>query len=595
MSYRQSLYSLILTLLIVITPLSLAAAPYEIGGRLNIEGFRVFVSDKGFGEDFADVNLHMATKVWTLLGEPVQMCTGWWELNALNVEGQRFTMRELPTEVANAIRIWGGEFWLPFDSKQNTGFDYIKCDPGSFWGPGVKKASFNVPESRGWDKQFYTFSMATGYALKSATPRSSDYAKNILKRGQALFRDELYGSDTVKIEGLRLDIGAVYRWLNEYREASIQEQEQSVSKNQESAPDDFDALFKQVDQAKSLKTTKREHSGKSTQRQRVADAMTRSRDNYEKRIASRDCGKIPSDSKAYNNLFTFIQTQRRGHQDCSKEELRPSRGSNNLVGFKDAAGNWAIQPRFTRVRPFSEGLAAALEYPCRHKQYSFSDTPYCYWGYIDRTGHWQIPPRFLEAYPFIDGLAIARQPFAITKDYRYRYPYTIRASNRGQQNGWSGTRPQPLYGIIAKSGKWHVPPTYTDVSAQSRHARRFGRWFGKCPNNISGDDGGYCEIERNGVVAFMPLGPYSQIKLMERGYLFSDKFEDSDFGAIVSMCQKMGLKTFIPVHEYKIQRELNISELPSNDKRWQHYRSDRISPITGEYGSYLKQVLCTWE
>ena len=64
-------------------------------------------------------------------------------------------------------------------------------------------------------------------------------------------------------------------------------------------------------------------------------------------------------------------------------------------GFIDASGKVAIAPAFADVRPFSNGLAAAMS----NGQ----------WGYIDKSGNWAVKPSFEAATAFNhEGTALAR-------------------------------------------------------------------------------------------------------------------------------------------------------------------------------------------
>jgi hypothetical protein len=60
--------------------------------------------------------------------------------------------------------------------------------------------------------------------------------------------------------------------------------------------------------------------------------------------------------------------------------------TNGQWGFIDESGKYVIEAKFIMVKPFSEGLAAAV----------FKDTgnPYGTLGYIDQSGHVVIPPQF---------------------------------------------------------------------------------------------------------------------------------------------------------------------------------------------------------
>jgi hypothetical protein len=82
------------------------------------------------------------------------------------------------------------------------------------------------------------------------------------------------------------------------------------------------------------------------------------------------------------------------------EGLSPARIGDNW-GFIDAWGNWAIQPTYWRVEPFSEGLAAVTY------QLNGYDFPT---AYIDKTGKAivEFPKGVAEAGAFSEGLAAVR-------------------------------------------------------------------------------------------------------------------------------------------------------------------------------------------
>jgi hypothetical protein len=82
------------------------------------------------------------------------------------------------------------------------------------------------------------------------------------------------------------------------------------------------------------------------------------------------------------------------------EGLSPARVGENW-GFIDVTGEWAIQPQYWRVQPFSEGLAAVTY---RLKGYDFKE------AYIDKRGKAVIefPKGVAEAGPFSEGLAAIR-------------------------------------------------------------------------------------------------------------------------------------------------------------------------------------------
>jgi hypothetical protein len=82
------------------------------------------------------------------------------------------------------------------------------------------------------------------------------------------------------------------------------------------------------------------------------------------------------------------------------EGLSPARVGENW-GFIDTKGSWVIEPKYWRVEPFSEGLAAVTG------QLQGNDFPA---AYIDRTGRSVIefPKGVAAAEPFSEGLAAVR-------------------------------------------------------------------------------------------------------------------------------------------------------------------------------------------
>lgn len=139
---------------------------------------------------------------------------------------------------------------------------------------------------------------------------------------------------------------------------------------------------------------------------------------------------------------TLAKLSGNGEFALFSEGLMPAEKDGGGVGFVDATGKFAIQPRFAFVEPFSEGLAAVK-----------ADKT---WGYIDKTGKFVIDPSFCDpADPrggyFHEGLAFVCDAKTHT------------------------------YGFIDRAGKYVIPPQ-----------------FGKC-NDASGQhcafDGGLAWVE----------------------------------------------------------------------------------------------------
>jgi hypothetical protein len=103
-----------------------------------------------------------------------------------------------------------------------------------------------------------------------------------------------------------------------------------------------------------------------------------------------------SGALVFAGLSSDIEAQaeraREDHVDLLgyRDGLAPARDGLQW-GFVDRDYRFAIAPRYTCTRRFSEGLAAV----CVGKR----------WGYIDRDEHFVIPPRYVIANGFREGRA----------------------------------------------------------------------------------------------------------------------------------------------------------------------------------------------
>ena len=141
------------------------------------------------------------------------------------------------------------------------------------------------------------------------------------------------------------------------------------------------------------------------------------------------------------------------------EGLLPMRFGTE-IGYVDAAGQWAVRPRFVEAGPFCDGLAPAHDEDVR-------------WGYIDRTGAFVIPRRFGDAGPFTEGLAPVREPGARPSDRKTGYidrtgnyviPPRFEAGALFSE-GLAAVRERGAWGYIDRTGRFVVPPRFEEAAA----------------------------------------------------------------------------------------------------------------------------------
>jgi hypothetical protein len=117
---------------------------------------------------------------------------------------------------------------------------------------------------------------------------------------------------------------------------------------------------------------------------------------------------------------------------------------DDLCGFINETGTWAIEPQFAKVGKFaSNGLAPA----------AILDDTYVYlWGFIDRTGRWAISPQYRDIGGVMSmGLNPTHIGFA--------------------DNGWAAVEDTETrqWGFIDVSGNWVIDPQYGQIYGVSQN------------------------------------------------------------------------------------------------------------------------------
>lgn len=334
-------------------------------------------------DDHITVKLHLAAKVWTLLGSPVYMCSGWWELESVVMNYDRQRLGDIPQSVKHKINIWDSTFRFNIAATGGASFGNgvkLVCDAGIFEPPGVREASFNVPGSVGWDRIF-EYSDADVF---THGPREKQ-AKKVMKNA----RRTDYTVIAIDVIQLKASLGPVYDWIHAQEGSSIAQEEEAVEQELQKVPDDFDGLFDTVDNAKLAKTKTQKLAKTKTTFQHSNQAMERQRAARLSELRRKDCGKTPPNDTSRRDLKRYIDAQSQRMAECltSTVLIAKQHPATGLWGYSDKQGEWRIPAKFKAAKPFSGGLAAVSN--------AMGE-----WGYLTPLGQWHIRPQYRYADDF---------------------------------------------------------------------------------------------------------------------------------------------------------------------------------------------------
>lgn len=324
-------------------------------------------------DDHIKVKLHLGAKVWTLLGSPVYMCSGWWEIESVVVNYEKWRLGDIPQSVKNKLHIWDSTF--RFNMVSFDGGAKLVCDAGEFGPPGKREASFNVPGSVGWDR---IFEVSDAEAFVAGGSRA-DYAKQVLRNASKT----PYRLLSIDVIQLKADLGPVYDWINGKEQLAVKQQAATVQEKKAQIPDDFDSLFGTVDAAKTVSQKQQQLQKSVTTADRDNQASARARAAQSQRLRQKDCSDAPLPRAAQGNIESFIDIQSQRLAKCMATVALTLKQDpqSRLWGYTNPQGSWHIPPTFPRARPFSAGLAAAQDKQQR-------------WGYLNVMGEWQIAPQY---------------------------------------------------------------------------------------------------------------------------------------------------------------------------------------------------------
>lgn len=386
LALRYSLSALFITGLVVTPSVHAEIDPHGGDAEIFVQGTHitdVYPATRVAGEKYQDhikIKLHLAAKVWTLMGSPVYMCSGWWELQSVNVSYVSSRLGDIPQSIKDKVHIWDSKFRVTMVSDQGFGGRAkLICDAGVFGPPNKKEASFNSPGSVGWDKifEYSDTDVFTSGSREKQAKEAMKAAKNTAKP---------YTLQSIEVLQLKADIGPVYDWINQQEAKAVANQSARVEQKKQRVPDSFDSLFDTVDRAKAVKQKQVQQKNFEQQVSRQQDSTNAERLKLSMQIKQRDCGDKPLPGNAQRSLRTFIDAQENRMAEClAAANLTPQKNpETNRWGYVDPQGNWRIPASFGYARPFYAGVAAAKEHD--------GD-----WGYINQLGQWEIQPIYKNA------------------------------------------------------------------------------------------------------------------------------------------------------------------------------------------------------
>jgi hypothetical protein len=181
-------------------------------------------------------------------------------------------------------------------------------------------------------------------------------------------------------------------------------------------------------------------------------------------------------------------------------ELPGSTSWDRRYGFIDRTGKTVIEPKFNAVTSFSEGLSAAEIYQTKVGEWNPR------YGYIDKAGQWVIQNLSNPGTAFSEGLAsVTRRDSNPATDDGYGYidrtgnwvilsqgfsppESEIFQAKSSFVEGVAIAKSGEKMGIIDRSGKFIVPPKYSDIAWVSK-GYAYVNYGGVVVGYISGYDG----------------------------------------------------------------------------------------------------------
>ncbi len=145
-------------------------------------------------------------------------------------------------------------------------------------------------------------------------------------------------------------------------------------------------------------------------------------------------------------------------------------------GFIDESGKLVIKPSWDVVSHFSEGLAAVGYDQTKQKfelkgriLYTSASHPWYRWGFINRKGEMVIEPKFSDVSEFRDGIAAAGIPIMsewkmgfINTQGEWVIPPKFDHTNQFSE-GLARVFLKGKYGYINRAGKLMIPPIYSSA------------------------------------------------------------------------------------------------------------------------------------
>ncbi|MGC4077632.1 MAG: WG repeat-containing protein [Rubrivivax sp.] len=414
-----------------------AAAAAPTGPVVDLrQTWRLELAPKLEGGGWAALQLTLNARLWSLLGEPVVFCSATWKLGTVQMKtasggGRVFDHVRSNTSATawKRVALTQAKFAIPLERRVAPGrvdTAWVVCDIGAAMPESDPRPSFNVPGSPAWNRLLLRTAPGAEGPKALARPEAwmdAAEARSFVADAGTRWRDNSHQLEPIVLE---LDAGSL-RALDELRLADeeARDLERRRQARRATPSDPMSTMFDEVD-AEVLprrQAALRERDA-AAERQQDEAADARRRQLESKRCAA--ARELPLGGASFDAAAAaaLALAERCGG---SLDAFRDPAGKR--WGYRSAAGETRVEPRWQAVLPFAEGRGGVYDGKVWRlvdrdgqivgegrwralRRFAEGLAPANdgdRWGFVDTEGRWQLSPRYEDLEPLSDGLAPFRE------------------------------------------------------------------------------------------------------------------------------------------------------------------------------------------